>query len=138
MPAMGVAADNSAMEAAAEKPVRAAAEAADMPERVVERAGEPVAVESLSFAGFDKPGQRSDYMTEPPQFAVGLLASISRLPGAEQRLQAVGEGRILPLPQVFSGDPGREQTSAVSALPLRVGLQGVGCDAERLSDLPAR
>jgi hypothetical protein len=55
-----------------------AVEVVDMPERVVAEeavvvaAGAPVgapvapvAVESLSFAGFDKPGQRSDYMTEP-------------------------------------------------------------------------
>jgi hypothetical protein len=41
-------------------------EAVGMPERVVEEAaGAPVAVESLSFAGFDTPGQRSDYMMEP-------------------------------------------------------------------------
>jgi hypothetical protein len=42
-------------------------EAVDRPERVVEEAvaGEPAAVESLSSVGFDKPGQRSDYMTEP-------------------------------------------------------------------------
>jgi hypothetical protein len=93
MPARGVAADILAMEAAAEKPVRGAAEAAGMPERVAEQAvaGEPAAVEPLSSAGFDKPGQQSDYMREPPQFAAGLLASVSRLPEAEPRLRAVEE-----------------------------------------------
>jgi hypothetical protein len=134
MPVMGVAADISAVGAAAEKPVwveeadrpeqgaavaadMPAVEAVDMPERVVveEAAGEPTAVESLSSVGFDKPGQRSDYMTEPLPLVAGLLASIFGSPGAEPRLRAVEERRILPLPQAFSGDPGREQTFALSA-----------------------
>jgi hypothetical protein len=149
MPVMGVAADILAMEAVAEKPVWGAAEAADMPERVAEQAvaGEPSAVESLSSAGFDRPGQRSDYMMEPPQFAAGLLVSVSGFPEAEPRLRVAEERRILPLPRAFSGDPGREQTSARSAegvSPLRVGRRRGGeCDAERrkaeeLSYLPAR
>jgi hypothetical protein len=70
MPVMGEAAGKPAMEAVAEKPVQG--EAADMPERVVAAgdmpeqgaaAVEPAADEPLSSAGFDKPGQRSDYMT---------------------------------------------------------------------------
>jgi hypothetical protein len=38
--------------------------AVDMPGEPV-AAGEPAADELLSFAGFDKPGQLINYMTEP-------------------------------------------------------------------------
>jgi hypothetical protein len=117
MPAKGDVADIAAGAAVAETPGRGAAEAADMPERVVGQVVEPAAVESLSSAGFDKPGQWSDYMTEPPQLAAGSLVPVSGLPGAEaeSRLLVAEEKRIPPLPKAFSGDPHREQTSVLSA-----------------------